>query len=68
MRGRLRLAKDCIAFCGQSAHEPIRFDRIPEPRLRPAVGHAGLNRAWRYFPAIGIEQRQLAAWLRQAAL
>src|SRR5258708_29486419 len=61
-------AKDRIALCGESAHQPIRLDRIREPRLGPAVSQARLNGTRGHRAAVGVGQRQLAARLRQAAL
>jgi hypothetical protein len=62
------LTEDRVALCGQSTHEPIGLDRILEPGLGPAVGYTGLNGAGRHFPAVGVEQRQLASGLRQTTL
>jgi len=61
-------AKDCVTLCGQSAHQPIRLDRILEPGLGPTVRHTRLDGTRRHLAAVGIEQRQLAAGLQQAAL
>jgi hypothetical protein len=61
-------AKNCVTLCGQSAHQPIRLDRILEPGLGPTVSHTRLDGTPRHLAAVGIEQRQLAARLQQAAL
>jgi hypothetical protein len=61
-------AEDRVALCGQSAHQPIRLDRIIKPGLSPAVGYTGLHGTGRHLPAVGVEQRQLAPGLRQTAL
>jgi len=63
-----RLAKNRIALCGQAAHLPIRFDRIVEPWLGPTMSQAGLNGTRGHLAAFAVEQWQLAARLRQAAL
>jgi hypothetical protein len=65
---RLGMTKRHTAPVGESAHQPVRLDRVPKPRFGPAVRYTGLNGARRHLAAVGIEQRQLAARLRQASL
>jgi hypothetical protein len=66
--GWFGLPENLAAAWGQAAHQPVRLDRIFEPGLSPAVRDAGLNGAQRHLAAVRIEQRQLAARLRQATL
>src|SRR5579884_2208170 len=51
----------------QLADEPVRLQRIGEPRLCPALLDAGFDRARIDLLAIFIEERQLAAGLVEAA-
>jgi len=56
-----------IAADGELADHPFRPDRIVDPGLGPAVIDAGLDGADGNFTPFGVEQRQLAARLRQPA-
>lgn len=62
------MAKHHAALVGEPAHQPVRLDRVPKPGFGPAVRYTGLNGARRHLAAVSIEQRQLAARLRQASL
>src|SRR3546814_654199 len=55
------------AFVGQAADQPVRLDRVLEPGLRPALLDATADGADVVALPVAIEQRQLAARLREAA-
>src|SRR5262249_20999061 len=65
---RAPLAGGGAAGRGELADEPARLDRIGEPRLGPALLDAGLDGAGIDLLALGVEQRELAAGLVEAAL
>src|SRR5215472_13095725 len=57
-----------IAGRGQPAHQPLRLDRVPRPRLGPAVRDAGLDRLPGNLAAVAIEQREFSTGLIETAL
>src|ERR1051325_10329476 len=68
-RARRRvLPEHPVARRRQPADQPLGLDRVPRPRLGPAVRHAGLDRFFWNFAPVAIEQRQFSTRLVETAL
>src|ERR1043166_5924500 len=65
---RRRVAEHPVAGGREPAHQPLRLDRVPRPRLRPAMGDAGLDGLLGNLAAVAIEQRQFSTGLIEPAL
>src|SRR5262245_48898880 len=63
-----RLAEHLVAGRRQPAHQPLRLDRVPRPRLGPAMRDTSLDGLFGNFAAIAIEQREFSTGLIEPAL
>ena len=57
------LGENLTAFFGQLANQPIRFQRIAEPRLGPAMGYAGADECRMHMLPMLVEQWKFASGL-----
>ena len=61
------LDKDTPALVGQFADQPIRLERVPEPRFRPAMSDTSPDKGRVEMLAFLVEKRKLSAGLIKAA-